>query len=70
MYELFEDLLKQLIVARPENPLQFLLQKIKMSQGKSKSRHSLTIAFALYSPPRFLAWCPWRLPSREPRGFV
>lgn len=32
MYELFEDLLKQLIVARPENPLQFLLQKIKMSQ--------------------------------------
>ena len=25
VYELFEDLLKQIIVARPENPLQFLL---------------------------------------------
>ena len=32
VYELFEDLLKQLIVARPENPLQFILQKIKMNQ--------------------------------------
>jgi len=31
VYELFEDLLKQLIVSRPENPLQFLLQKIKMN---------------------------------------
>ncbi len=25
VYELFEDLLKQLIVSRPEHPLQFLL---------------------------------------------
>jgi len=25
VYELFEDLLKQLIVARPENPMQFIL---------------------------------------------
>lgn len=32
VYELFEDLLKQLIVSRPDNPLQFLLQKIKMNQ--------------------------------------
>ena len=32
VYELFEDLLKQLIVARPENPMQFILQKIKMQQ--------------------------------------
>ena len=29
VYELFEDLLKQLIVSRPDNPLQFMLQKIK-----------------------------------------
>lgn len=35
VYELFEDLLKQIVIARPENPLQFLLQKIKMNQGKS-----------------------------------
>ena len=34
VYELFEDLLKQLIVARPDNPLQFLLQKIKQNSGK------------------------------------
>ena len=32
VYELFEDLLKQIVVSRPENPLQFLLQKIKMNQ--------------------------------------
>ena len=32
VYEMFEDYLKQLIVQRPENPLQFLLQKIKMNQ--------------------------------------
>ena len=35
VYELFEDLLKQLIVSRPEKPLQFLLAKIKQNQGKS-----------------------------------
>ena len=31
---MFEDYLKQLIVQRPENPLQFLLQKIKMNQTR------------------------------------
>ena len=34
IYELFEDLLKQLIVARPEDPLAFLIQKIKQTSGK------------------------------------
>ena len=34
VYELFEDLLKQLIVARPEKPLDYLLQCIKSPQGK------------------------------------
>lgn len=34
VYELFEDLLKQLIVARPENPMQFILQKIKTASCK------------------------------------
>ena len=34
VYELFEELLKQLVVSRPENPLPFLLQKIKQNQGK------------------------------------
>jgi adenylate kinase len=34
IYELFEDLLKQLIVARPEDPLAFLIQKIKQSSAR------------------------------------
>lgn len=32
VYELFEDLLKQLVISRPDKPLEFLLQKIKMNQ--------------------------------------
>ena len=31
VYEMFEDLLKQIIVARPDNPLEFLVQKIKQN---------------------------------------
>ena len=34
VYELFEDLLKQLIVHQPEKPLEFLLQQIKSPPGK------------------------------------
>lgn len=34
VYELFEDLLKQLVISRPDKPLEFLLQKIKMNQSK------------------------------------
>ena len=34
VYELFEDLLKKLVVARPDKPLDFLLEKIKSPQGK------------------------------------
>ena len=37
IYELFEDLLKQVLVQRPDNPLEFLLHKIKQNQGKSTS---------------------------------
>ena len=36
VYEMMEDLLKQIIVARPDDPLAFLLQKIKQNPGKSK----------------------------------
>lgn len=32
VYELFEDIMKQVIVARPEEPLAFIIQKIKMSK--------------------------------------
>ncbi len=35
VYELFEDLLKQLVVAKPENPLDFIIQTL--SHPKSKS---------------------------------
>ena len=33
VYEMFEDLLKQLIVHQPEKPLEFLLQQIKSQPG-------------------------------------
>lgn len=29
VYEMFEDLLKQLLVNKPENPLDFLTEKLK-----------------------------------------
>ena len=48
VYELFEDLLKQLIVSRPEQPLQFLLQKIKMNQGKLLIRLVLSLSVLKY----------------------
>ena len=32
VYELFEDLLRQLVVSKPAQPLQWLHEKIKMSQ--------------------------------------
>ena len=38
VYEMMEDLLKQVIVARPDDPLAFLLQKIKQNPGKYKSK--------------------------------
>jgi len=31
VYELFDDLLKQLLVQRPEAPLDFMLEKLKMN---------------------------------------
>ena len=37
VYELFDDLLKQLLVQRPDQPLDFLLDKLKMKNpGKQK----------------------------------
>jgi adenylate kinase len=34
VYEMFEDLLKQVIVERPDKPLEFLLKKIKSAQSR------------------------------------
>ena len=34
VFDKFEDLLKQLVVKRPEDPLQYLLTQLKSSQGK------------------------------------
>ena len=34
VYELFEELLKQVVVSRPDNPLQFILSKIKANRSK------------------------------------
>lgn len=34
VYELFEDLLKQLVVARPENPLDFITEALSCSKSK------------------------------------
>ena len=34
VYELFEDLLKQLVVHKPSNPLDFLQEKLKRESSK------------------------------------
>jgi adenylate kinase len=34
VYELFQDLMKQLIVDRPEKPLDYLLNKLQANPGK------------------------------------
>jgi hypothetical protein len=52
VYELFEDLLKQLIVHKPKDPLEFITDKLKQQQGKHLSLTS--------SPTRVCnrhAWC-------------
>lgn len=33
--ELFEDLLKQIVMEKPDKPLEYLLKKIKANQSKS-----------------------------------
>jgi adenylate kinase len=35
VYELFEDLLKQLIINKPANPLDFITEKLKQQQRNS-----------------------------------
>ena len=34
VYELFGDLLKEVITYRPEKPLDFIMEKLKQAQGK------------------------------------
>ena len=34
VYELFEELVRQVVVSRPEKPLEFILQKIKANRSK------------------------------------
>jgi hypothetical protein len=38
VYELFEDLLKQLVVKRPEKPLDFIMQALQNAKRKYLSR--------------------------------
>ena len=40
VYELFEDLLKQLVVAKPENPLDFIINSLSNQKSKSLFRKS------------------------------
>ena len=34
LYEMFEDMMKQLIVHRPEDPVQFLIDKLQKPESK------------------------------------
>ena len=38
VYELFEDLLKQLVVKRPEKPLDFIMQALQNPQRKCSTK--------------------------------
>lgn len=47
VYELFESLLKQLVINRPEQPLDFLIQKLSQPERKYSKQtcsKSLTIS--------------------------
>ena len=33
LYEMFEDMMKQLIVHRPEDPVQFLVDRLQKAEG-------------------------------------
>ena len=50
VYELFEDLLKQLVVKRPEKPLDFIMQALQNAKRK------FMIFLSLCSPKNFLTW--------------
>ena len=39
VYELFEDLLKQLVVKRPEKPLEFIMQALQNTKRKQDDFH-------------------------------
>jgi len=49
VYELFEDLLKQLVVSKPENPLDFIIQSLS-----NKKRNPLPTINFLSSQKNFL----------------
>ena len=40
MYELFEDLLQQLLVAKPDKPLDFLQEQLEKKQSKCYTCHA------------------------------
>ena len=64
IYEMFEDLLKQLLVARPEKPLEFLVQQIKSPQSK----HPLLRLTKFPSSSHFLHGSPRQQQAREWHG--
>lgn len=37
VYELFEDLLKQIVVSKPENPLDFIIQILSNTKSKHQN---------------------------------
>ena len=43
VYELFEGLLKQLVISRPDEPLDFLIQKLTKPERKSPPRKELNL---------------------------
>jgi adenylate kinase len=40
VFEVFQDLLKQLVVSRPEKPLDFLIMKLQQNPGKIPHKKS------------------------------
>jgi len=52
VYELFEDLLKQLVVKRPEKPLDFIMQALQNAKRKY-----LSFFLSLCSSSDFLTRC-------------
>lgn len=53
VFEIFEDMMKSLILKRPDDPIKFLLEKIKSPPGKLSiaNRFQIVQRFIIVGPP-------------------
>ena len=61
LYEMFEDMMKQLIVHRPEDPVQFLIDRLQKPESKSiLSTRECMITVLFFSDENRLGGTTWQ----------